>query len=65
MSPKPITCPDCGLDIRVLSDATGSQLVYDINDWQRRCRRLNLGDPALCLVRRKGPKVDNGSKQAK
>jgi hypothetical protein len=31
MSPKPITCPDCGLDIRVLSDAKGSQVVYDIN----------------------------------
>jgi hypothetical protein len=65
MSPKTITCPDCGLDLRVLPDATGSQLVYSVNDWQRRCRRLNLGGPALCLVRREGPKADNGSKQCK
>jgi hypothetical protein len=61
MSPKTIICPDCGLDIRVLSDATGSKLVYDINDWQRRCRRPNLGGVALCLVRRKGANVDNGA----
>jgi len=54
MSSKTIACPDCGLAIRVLPDATGSQLVYDINDWQRRCRSLNLGGPALCLVGREG-----------
>ena len=65
MSAKTISCPDCGLDVRVLPDVTESPLVYDINDWQRRCRRLNLGSPALCLVWREDPKVDNGSKQAK
>ena len=60
MSPKTITCPDCGLELRVLPDATESQLVYAVNDWQRRCRRLNFGSPALCLVGRKVPTAETG-----
>jgi hypothetical protein len=54
MPAKTITCPDCGLVLRVLRDATGTKLIYDVNDWHRRCARLNLDDPALCLVWRKG-----------
>jgi hypothetical protein len=48
---KMITCPDCGLVLRVTRDATGSKLIYDVNDWQRRCKRLDHDDPAWCLVR--------------
>jgi hypothetical protein len=55
MSPKTIICPDCELVLRVLRDATGTKLIYDINDWHRRCKHLDLGDPALWLVWRKGP----------
>ena len=52
MPAKTITCPDCGLVFRVRRDASGSRLLYDVNDWQRRCKRLDLDDPALCLVQR-------------
>jgi hypothetical protein len=33
MSPKPITCPDCGLDIRVLSDATEASSCRSTGGW--------------------------------
>jgi hypothetical protein len=49
---KTITCPDCGLVLRVSRDTSGSRLLYDVNDWQRRCKRLHLDDPAWCLVQR-------------
>src|SRR5262245_56182878 len=49
--PKTITCPDCGLVLRVTQSARGSTtLIYDVNDWQRRCWRINLGSPVMCLV---------------
>ena len=53
MPAKSITCPDCGLVVRVTRDAKGSKLIYDVNDWQRRCKHPDLDDPALCLVWRK------------
>jgi hypothetical protein len=60
MPPKTITCPDCGLVVRVLPDATGTKIVYDFNDWQRRCKRPDLDGPAWCFVLRDGtsPKID-------
>jgi hypothetical protein len=27
-------------------------LTYDVDDWQRRCKRVDLDGPAFCLVRR-------------
>ena len=49
--PKTITCPNCGLVFRVTQRATGSTtLIYDVNDWQRRCWRSDLGSPLMCLV---------------
>jgi hypothetical protein len=54
MARKTITCPDCGLVLRVVRDPSGSKLVYDVNDWQRRCKRLHLDDPSWCLIRRDG-----------
>jgi hypothetical protein len=54
MSAKTITCPDCGLALRVSRNDTGSALIYDVSDWQRRCKRVQLDSPAWCLVRRDG-----------
>ena len=51
---KTITCPDCGLVLRVARDATKSTLLYEVGDWQSRCQRPDLGDPAGCLIRRDG-----------
>ena len=52
--PKTITCPDCGLVLRVSRNDAGSTLLYDVVDWQCLCKRLDLDDPAWCLVRREG-----------
>ena len=46
MPVKTITCPDCGLVLRLTRDKTGSKLIYDVNDWQRRCKRLEHEGPA-------------------
>jgi len=57
--PKTITCPNCGLVLRVTQRAKGSTtLIYDVNDWQRRCWRSDLGSPVLCLVQH-GPHKPN------
>src|SRR5215813_10613286 len=49
--PKTITCPNCGLVLRVTQHARGSTtLIYDVNEWQRRCVRIDLGSPVMCLV---------------
>jgi hypothetical protein len=54
MPAKTITRPDCGLVLRVVRDATGTNFTYDINEWQRRCKRPELDDPAWCLIQRDG-----------
>jgi hypothetical protein len=54
MSAKTFTCPDCGLVFTVVRDKTGSTLLYDVGDWQRRCKRRDLDDPAWCLIQRDG-----------
>ncbi len=51
MPAKTITCPDCGLVLRVARDDTGSTLLYDVRDWQRRCKRVDLDNPTWCLPR--------------
>ena len=51
---KAVICPDCGLPLRVTREASGSTLVYDLGDWRRRCTRVELDDPAWCLVQRDG-----------
>jgi hypothetical protein len=48
---KTITCPNCGLVLRVTRDTSGPQLLYDFKDWAQRCKRPDLEDPAWCLVR--------------
>jgi len=47
---KTITCPNCGLVLRVTNARGSTKLVYDFNDWRRRCKRIDLGSPVLCLV---------------
>jgi len=35
----------------VTQRASGSTtLIYDVNEWQRRCWRSDLGSPVMCLV---------------
>jgi hypothetical protein len=46
MPAKTIICPDCGLVLRVSRNVDGSTLIYDVSDWQRRCKRPYLDDPA-------------------
>jgi hypothetical protein len=45
--------------LRVTQRARGSTtLIYDVNDWQRRCWRGDLGSPVMCLVQH-GPHKPN------
>jgi hypothetical protein len=48
MAAKTITCPDCGLVLQVV----GSQVIYDIDEWRRRCKRVDLDSPLWCLIQR-------------
>ena len=52
MSVKTITCPDCGLVLKVVRGVAKSTVLYDVSDWQRRCKRLDLNDPAWCQLQR-------------
>jgi hypothetical protein len=54
MPAKTITCPDCGLVLRISRNVAGWTLLYGVSDWQRRCKRLDFDNPAWCLVRRDG-----------
>jgi hypothetical protein len=49
MPVKMINCPDCGLTLRV-ADAAAFKFVYDMRDWQLRCRRVQFGDAVWCLL---------------
>jgi hypothetical protein len=50
MVTKTITCPDCGLVLKV----EHLRLVYDVDEWRRRCIRTDLDNPAWCLIQRNG-----------
>jgi hypothetical protein len=41
-----IACPDCDLVLRVARNDVGSTLIYDVTDWQRRCKHPHLGNLA-------------------
>jgi len=44
-------CPHCGLPLKMSRDPGGHpQLRYDTDEWKRRCKRLDLASPALCLI---------------
>jgi hypothetical protein len=53
MAVESITCPDCGLTVRV-TRAQRSRLVYDVKEWRRRCKRIDVSEPVWCLVQRDG-----------
>jgi len=52
MPGKEITCPDCGLVLRVKDDEEGLNLNYFVSEWGRLCARRDLVDPAWCLLQR-------------
>jgi len=54
MAVDSITCPDCGLVVRVTCGASRSRLIYDIKEWKRRCKRGDVDQPAWCFVQRDG-----------
>ena len=54
MPPQTITCANCGLVVRLDRNDAGSALIYSVSDWQRRCKRPHLDNPAWCLIRRDG-----------
>jgi len=39
---KTITCPDCGLVLRVTRSRDATKLIYDVKDWKLRCDRPGL-----------------------
>jgi hypothetical protein len=44
-------CPHCGLPLTIVRDFSGPvQLRYDPDDWRRRCKRPELGGPAMCFA---------------
>lgn len=44
-------CPHCGLPLTMSRDTSGRpHLRYDLDDWKRRCKRLDLASPALCFI---------------
>src|SRR5215467_2734769 len=53
-STQTMTCPDCGLVLRVVNGSPGFKIVYDRRAWRRVCTRVNLDDAAWCLVQRDG-----------
>ena len=46
MPPQTITCPDCGLVLRVKRNDADSTLIYDVTYWQRHCKRPQRDNPA-------------------
>jgi hypothetical protein len=53
MAVESMTCPDCGLVVRVTC-AQRSRLIYDVKEWRRRCKRIAVSEPASCFVQRDG-----------
>jgi hypothetical protein len=47
-----VHCPHCGLMLTIGQNAHGPTLSYDRDEWKRRCKRLDLASPALCLAER-------------
>jgi GntR family transcriptional regulator len=44
-----LRCQHCKLSMKIEDHPSGSYLVYDREEWGRRCKRPDLGSPAYCL----------------
>jgi hypothetical protein len=55
MLSKKVACPDCGL---VVTMSTGNDpvttMTYDIKNWEKHCKRIDLESPVWCLIARDG-----------
>jgi hypothetical protein len=51
-----MTCPRCGLALRVSEESHGQSISfqYDVLQWERRCKVPALGSPAVCLMMENG-----------
>jgi hypothetical protein len=47
-----ISCPHCGLSMRLEDGPGGQTLVYDRDDWKRVCKFPGSPSPAWCLAER-------------
>src|SRR6476659_3166517 len=45
------TCTECGFVMEIRHDAGGAVLIYDVEDWRRRCKYVELGGPVWCLLK--------------
>ena len=52
--PPTIGLSSLRLVVRISRNDAGSALIYSVSDWQRRCKRPHLDNPAWCLIRRDG-----------
>ena len=53
MTAKETTCTECGFVMEIRQDAGGAVLIYDVEDWRRRCKNIELGGPVWCLLKRR------------
>jgi len=44
-----LRCSHCGLNIKIEQNLGGPILVYDRDEWKRRCLSPYLGSPAYCI----------------
>jgi hypothetical protein len=55
MAIETITCPHCGLILKVETCAEEFTVSYDGEEWRQRCKHLDLGSPGLCLAQEGEP----------
>jgi hypothetical protein len=46
-----LTCPNCGLVLTLRQDPNVTQLTYDTQEWQQRCKDLKSDSAVLCIVK--------------
>jgi hypothetical protein len=64
-----VTCLNCGLVLTVECRDMSPEWTYDQEEWRRRCKQRNLGDPCWCVLRaaREGNRrdADTGSRDTR
>jgi hypothetical protein len=48
---RPSACPHCGLALTIQPDATGTRVIFSVEDWRRLCKHPHLDSPTLCLAK--------------